>query len=111
MQIDPEWSVREERNLTWWGHRLAQRIWAETVMIEDGDEIVRVHAETDVLRNVNTEAHAIQSLSILNRNASLSAYVWNSETKKSAFVPQPIFTLRISLGLVVFLSRCLTSGC
>lgn len=82
MQIDPEWSLREERNLTWWGHRLAQRIWAETVMIEDGDEIVRVHAETDVLRNVNTEAHAIQSLSILNRNASLSAYVWNSETKK-----------------------------
>jgi len=25
-------------------------------MIEDGDEIVRVHAETDVLRNVNAEA-------------------------------------------------------
>jgi hypothetical protein len=82
MKIDPEWSVREERSLTWWGHRLAQRIWAEPVILEDGDEIVRVHAETDVLRNVNTEAHAIQSLSILNRNASLSAYVWNPETKK-----------------------------
>jgi hypothetical protein len=82
MKIDPEWSVREERSLTWWGHRLAQRIWAETVIIEDGDEIVRIHAETDVLRNVNTEAHATQSLSILNRNASLSAYVWNPESKK-----------------------------
>ena len=82
MKIDPEWSVREERNLTWWGHRLAQRIWAETVMVEDGDEIVRVHAETDVLRNVNAGAHAAQTLSILNRNASLSAYVWNPQTKK-----------------------------
>src|SRR5690242_2476113 len=51
MQIDPEWSLREKRNLTWWGHRFAQRIWAETVIMEDGDEIVRVHAETDVLRN------------------------------------------------------------
>ncbi len=82
MKIDPEWSVREDRCLTWWGHRLAQRIWAEPVILEDGDEIVRVHAETDVLRNVDTEAHATQSLSILNRNASLSAYVWNPETKK-----------------------------
>jgi hypothetical protein len=82
MKIDPEWSVRGERNLTWWGHRLAQRIWAETVIMEDGDEIARVHAETDVLRNVDTAAHATQSLSILNRNASLSAYVWNPETKK-----------------------------
>jgi hypothetical protein len=82
MKIDPEWSVREGRSLTWWGHRLAQRIWADTVLVENGDEIVRVHAETDVLRNVNTEARATQSLSILNRNASLSAYVWNPETKK-----------------------------
>jgi hypothetical protein len=82
MKIDREWSVREERNLTWWGHRLAQRIWAETVMIEDGDEIVRVHAETDVLRDVNAEAHPARTLSILNRNASLSAYVWNPQTKK-----------------------------
>jgi hypothetical protein len=82
MKIDREWSIREERNLTWWGHRLAQRIWAETVIIEDGDEIVRVHAETDVLRNVNAEAHPARTLSILNRNASLSAYVWNPQTKK-----------------------------
>ena len=82
MKIDREWSVRQERNLTWWGHRLAQRIWAETVMIEDGDEIVRVHAETDVLRNVNAEAHPARTLSILNRNANLSAYVWNPQTKK-----------------------------
>ena len=82
MKIDPEWSVREERNLTWWGQRLAQRIWAETIMIEDGDEIVRVHAETDVLRNVKQEGHAARTLSILNRNASLSAYVWNPQTKK-----------------------------
>lgn len=82
MKIDPEWCVHEDRSLTWWGHRLAQRIWAEPVILEDGDEIVRVHAETDVLRNVNTDAHATRSLSILNRNASLSAYVWNPETKK-----------------------------
>ena len=47
---------------------------SETFIIEDGDEIVRVHAETDVLRNVSTAAHATQSLSILNRKASLRSY-------------------------------------
>jgi hypothetical protein len=31
---------------------------------------------------VNAEAHATRTLSILNRNVSLSAYVWNPETKK-----------------------------
>lgn len=84
MQIDPEWSVRDGRNLTWWGHRLAQRISAETVLVEDGDEIVRVHAETDLLRNVSADAHVARTLSILNRNASLSAYIWNPQTKKIA---------------------------
>jgi hypothetical protein len=82
MQIDSEWSLRDERKLTWWGHRLAQRIWAETVMVEDGDDIVRVHAETDILRKVNAGKQVARTLSALNRNASLSAYVWNPQTKK-----------------------------
>ena len=27
--LDDAWSVREPRGVTWWGHRLAQRVWAE----------------------------------------------------------------------------------
>ena len=92
MQIDAEWSLRSERELTWWGPRLAQRIWAETVMVEDGDDIVRVHAETDVVRNVNAAGDQIpQTLSVLNRNANLSAYTWNPQTKKINFAFLCIF--------------------
>ena len=29
LQIDPKWSVKGERGFTWWGHRLAQKIWAD----------------------------------------------------------------------------------
>ncbi len=82
MQIDAGWSLRGERDLTWWGHRLAQRIWAETVLVEDGDDIVRVHAETDVLRNVAASEQIARTLSVLNRNASLSAYIWDSQRGK-----------------------------
>src|SRR6266446_10020727 len=50
MQIDPEWSIREPRAFAWWGHRLAQRVWAEPVRHSDGYAVVRIVAETNLLR-------------------------------------------------------------
>ncbi len=47
LRIDPEWCVRESRKLTWWGHRLAQKVWAEPVRMDEGYAVVRVHAEID----------------------------------------------------------------
>jgi CheY-like chemotaxis protein len=49
MRIDGEWSLRDDRKLTWWGHKFAQRIWAEPVWVDHDHDIVRVHAQTDVI--------------------------------------------------------------
>jgi len=77
MQIDAEWCVAKKRSITWWGHTLSQRIWADPVFIENGDDIVRVHAESDLLRNVRESSGIPKLLSELNRDASLSGYVWD----------------------------------
>jgi hypothetical protein len=77
MQIEADWCVAEERSITWWGHTLSQRIWADPVFIEMGDDIVRVHAESDFLRNVRESPSIPELLSELNGDASLSSYVWN----------------------------------
>jgi CheY-like chemotaxis protein len=82
MHIDAEWSTRNERGFTWWGHGLAQRLWADPVFLEDGDETVRVHAETDVLRNVPDDLKTAQALGVINTGASLSAFVWETSSKK-----------------------------
>jgi hypothetical protein len=49
MKIDREWSIWHERGFTWWGHRLAQHIWADPCIEDDGYVISRVHARTDLL--------------------------------------------------------------
>ncbi len=77
MGIDDAWSIREPRAFTWWGHRLAQRVWAEPARESDGFVIVRLGAETQILRNVpNTRAGA-DHLADFNYHASMSALVWN----------------------------------
>src|SRR2546422_504240 len=54
--IDDAWSVRAPRGFTWWGHRLAQRVWAEAPRVghrtRPDCSVVRVHAETDLFRGV-----------------------------------------------------------
>jgi len=82
MQVDAEWSTRDERGFTWWGHHLAQRVWADPVFVEDGEEIVRAHAEADVLRNVPDDPKTTQALGVLNTGASLSGFVWETSSKK-----------------------------
>ncbi len=42
MQIDDEWSVREERGFTWWGAWLRQRVWAgEADAVGRRDDLAR----------------------------------------------------------------------
>lgn len=82
MQIDEAWSVREPRRFTWWGHRLAQRIWAEPPRASEGFEVSRVHAETDLLRRVSGRPGLLDQLAALNRFASLSALVWDPQRSR-----------------------------
>lgn len=77
MRIDGRWSIREPRGFTWWGHRLAQRIWADTSRSSLGDEIVQVHAATSLLKGVPDAPRTRGQLALLNCYASLSALTWS----------------------------------
>jgi hypothetical protein len=82
--IEREWSVRESRGFTWWPHRLAQRVWADARRTDDTSGLVCLHVETDVLRDVPDNAATRTRLLAFNGFASLSAWVWRSETRRVA---------------------------
>jgi hypothetical protein len=79
MMIDEEWSVREPRSFIWWGHQLAQRVWAEPARQDDEFALCRLHAECDLLRNVPGTPDTVATLASLNGIASLSALVWDRD--------------------------------
>ncbi len=61
MRIDEEWAVRHSRGFTWWAGPLAQHIWADPPVEDFGEQISRVHAQTEVLTNLksNEATHSI----------------------------------------------------
>lgn len=75
MQIDEACGVREKRGFTWWGHRLAQRIWVEAPRDFVGQLIAKLHIETDLWKNVEDTENVRGKLSVCNRHAILSAFV------------------------------------
>lgn len=77
MGIDEAWSVHEPRSFTWWGHRLAQRVWAAPARDSDGFAVVRLGAETDLLRNVPNTRAVAERLAALNHHATMSAFIWD----------------------------------
>ena len=79
LQIDPKWSFKGERGFTWWGHRLAQRIWADPPLEDRKIAITRVHAETDFLKYSEPTAEINNSLAEAMIMASLNGYVVHGE--------------------------------
>jgi hypothetical protein len=78
LRIDAKWSVRESRQFTWWGHRLAQRVWAEPVRMDEEYAVVRVHAEAQLLRDVPKAQGTFERVSAFNAlGASMSAFVFH----------------------------------
>src|SRR5207249_643755 len=69
LNIDPEWSVRDERGFTWWGGELAQRVWAGPVYEDLGVRICRVQLQTDLLENFNPTP---KNISLLGATAAWS---------------------------------------
>jgi hypothetical protein len=75
MKIDREWSVNGRRQFAWWGHRLAQRIWADPPFDDEGIVITRLHARTDLINNFRPDPRRLGDLAFLMRRASLSGLV------------------------------------
>jgi hypothetical protein len=82
MGIDDEWSIREPRGFTWWGHELAQRVWTEPARMSAGLEVYRLHAETALLRDVGDDKNPSERLAVFNQVASLNAYVWDPAARR-----------------------------
>ncbi len=83
LRIDVQWSVRESRKFTWWGHRLAQRVWADAVRMDEGYAVVRVHAETDFLKDVPKTQRTFERVSAFNAfGVSMSAFVFQPEDQR-----------------------------
>jgi hypothetical protein len=81
MQIDDDWSVRGERGFTWWAGDLRQDIWAEPSFDDYGEELVRVHARTEIARDVAVDPGSEFGLSSLGIFASLSGLVYEEHAK------------------------------
>lgn len=72
------WCVPQPRGFTWWGHRLAQRVWTEPPG-QAGGRGCQLHVVSDVLRAVPDRVETLEALNTANRFASLSSAVWDRE--------------------------------
>lgn len=72
LQIDQRWSLREARGFTWWGYEQAQRVWADPPFERHGTVVVRVHAETELLRSHTLDPRARRLLGTLLGMTALS---------------------------------------
>ena len=107
MMIDEEWAVREPRGFTWWGGKLAQRIWTDPPIQDDGFTIWRVHAQTDLLRGWSRVKQGPEKLNALAHYATVSAFLVEQERSdtvrlaSSLYVPGEVESdLRESLSLI-----------
>lgn len=79
LSLDEEWSVRDARGFTWWGKDLAQRVWAEPAFDDDGFEIFRLHARTDLLRDFNATTENLAKVNAFAALATTSGYLVDGE--------------------------------
>ena len=82
MMIDKLWSIREPRAFTWWPYKLAQRVWAEPVRMDEGAAVCRIHAETALLKEVPPTKRTYASLAILNGGVTLNRYFYDAASMR-----------------------------
>jgi hypothetical protein len=82
MTLDAEWSVRTERGFTWWGKDLAQHVWTEPGIDDDGFEIFRLHARTDLLRDFAATPENLAKLNAFAGFATTSGFLVDDPTAR-----------------------------
>jgi hypothetical protein len=81
MRIDEKWSTRNGAGFTWWGHMLAQRVWADAERNDQGMGITRISAETRFLRDVPADPKLGEKIAVLNAFATLSSYLYDPDAR------------------------------
>ena len=82
MNIDKEWSVKTDRIFTWWGHQYAQKIWAEAPLKDNGFQVSKINAETELLKYLTRSSETERLLAIEMMKASLSGLVVDQDAEK-----------------------------
>ena len=77
MQIDDEWSVRSDREFTWWGCTLSQRVWAEPLREIMKAPAVLLNARMKLSFQVEESDELYQTLSMFNAHATLGALAYD----------------------------------
>ena len=96
MRIDDEWSTIAPRGFTWWGHQLAQRIWADDCRRDEGADVTLMHVETDFLRNVENNERTYEALNDLNAGTSQFAFIYDIK-KRCIRLHSTVYTHRQNL--------------
>ncbi len=83
-QLDAEdfWTIWEPGRFRWWPGQLMQTVWADSAFLDHGIPIIRVHAETDLLRNVPNTFQTHWMLAKLNQQSAFSAFVFYPDAGK-----------------------------
>lgn len=82
LSLDREWATDDARGFTWWGHRLAQRVWiGPPVPVPTGERTWPLHVETDLLRGPGDAATAAKVIDAIGPDTLLSAPVWHRPSR------------------------------
>lgn len=79
MNIDNEWSMRQARSIKWWGYDLAQTIWVDEPIEEPDISVAKIHAKTDIWKDVSAGPETETFVSLLNMQASLNGLIYEKE--------------------------------
>jgi hypothetical protein len=77
--LDEEWSVQTDRGFDWWGKDLVQHVWSEPPLDDDGFEIFRLHARTDLLRDFEPTDTNLAKLNVFSMFATTSGFLVDSD--------------------------------
>lgn len=79
MNIDAEWCYRQPRSIKWWGYDLAQTIWVDEPIEEPDISVAKIHAKTDIWKDVSAGPETDTFVSLLNMQASLNSFIYEKE--------------------------------
>ena len=86
MNFDAKWSIRQARSITWWGFDLAQTIWVDEP-VEDSDfSVAKIHAKTEIWKDVLDDPKADFFVSALNMQASLNGFIYEKKNPTACFM-------------------------
>jgi len=84
MGIDSEWSIRSERELTWWPHTYKQIIVAEPPIEDEGLTLTPFACRTEILEAMPESPRLYETLSLVNQFSSLASLIYDPDTRTVA---------------------------